>query len=107
VPTAARVAKNESVFREVNNRIRDVADRLAFGDTGWQFICECSRVGCTQQLVLTLAQYGEVRASDRHFAIAPEHHEPEYERVVERRDHYWVVEKLGEAGLIAEEEAEA
>lgn len=106
MPTATRVAKNESLFREVNERIRGLADTFLVGRGDRQrFVCECSRTGCSESVELTLDEYAEVRASDVRFVIMPGHVEPAHERVVLQTDRYWVVEKDGLAGLIAAEEA--
>jgi hypothetical protein len=108
VPTAARVAKNESLFREVNERIRDLSDRFADGaDVRQRFVCECSRTGCSDPIELDLKEYEAVRRSDKRFAVAPGHTEPEHEHVVLETDRYWVIEKDGAAGEIADEEADA
>jgi hypothetical protein len=106
VPQSVRVARNESAFRAVNERIREVADRFAVGGELQQFVCECSWMGCSEPIQLTLAEYAAVRAEESRFAVAQEHHRPEFEHVVSRTERYWVVEKHGLAELIAEEEAE-
>jgi hypothetical protein len=104
VSTAARVAKNEAAFREVNERIKDVSHAFAgFGPSPVEFVCECSREGCFDLIALTLEEYAEVRAVPERFFVVPGHESPEFERVVERNDRYLVVEKFGEAGEVAAE----
>ena len=105
VPTATRVAKNESLFREVNERIAEVAEGFENEQTQ-NFVCECSRLGCSKAIELSLAEYAAVREHDRRFAVAPGHLDPEHESVVLRRERFWVIEKDGLAGEVAEEEAE-
>jgi hypothetical protein len=102
--TAERVAKNESLFREVNERIRELAEHfdLATGEPT-SFVCECSRTGCHEPVELTLAEYAAVRESDRQFVVQPGHVEPGYERVVFESGRYAVVEKLGKAGRVSED----
>jgi hypothetical protein len=108
VPTATRVAKNESLFREVNERIRGLADTFLVGrDDRQRFVCECSRNGCSESVELTLEEYADVRASDVRFVVCPDHVDPEHERVVLKTERYWVVEKDGLAGRIAAKEAPA
>jgi hypothetical protein len=41
-----------------------------------------------------LEEYDEVRAEATHFLLAPGHHAPEVERVVERTGEFDVVEKV-------------
>jgi hypothetical protein len=96
-----RLARNESFFRQVNERIKDVADGIEGGDDRYEFLCECSDPSCTDRLTLTSAEYEEVRASPRRFVLAPGHVSPEVEHVVETQADHIVVEKDGVAGRIA------
>jgi hypothetical protein len=106
VPTSERVGKNEALFREVNERIRDVSERVvAFdGDATLEFVCECSEEGCSEAVELTLAEYESVRSDPTHFIVAPGHvWQPETERAVRENETYAVVEKTGDAGEVAED----
>ena len=49
-----RLAKNESLFRTLNENIRALASGLR-GQEPFEFICECSTSGCFERLSLTLA----------------------------------------------------
>ena len=98
---AHKKAKNESVFREVNERIEDAA--IEFGVPGAaSFVCECSDASCTEMVSITLAEYNEIRSSGRRFAIRPGHEDPSIERVVDRTERFSVVEKVGAAGTVAD-----
>jgi hypothetical protein len=108
VPSAARAAKNESLFREVNERILELDE--AFGErdpdrnlTG--FVCECARVGCTSKVELSTEEYRVVRERPAQFVVAPDHVDPDHERIVMSTDRFTVVEKFGLAGDIATDEA--
>jgi predicted ThiF/HesA family dinucleotide-utilizing enzyme len=86
-----RVAMNEATFRRVNEGIETAPDptgRLAF-------LCECGRLGCSQLIRLTRAEYEAVRANPRRFAILDGHEIPEVEDVVDRAEGFIVVEKRG------------
>ena len=102
--SVGRLAKNESFFRQVNERIKDVADGFdADGFEGgerYEFLCECSDPGCTERLELTRDQYEWVRANPTRFVLARGHAAPQIEHVVEREDDYVVVEKRGLAARI-------
>jgi hypothetical protein len=91
-----RLAINEASFRKVNEGIE------AGSDTRLAFACECGRLGCNQLIELSRADYEAVRAHPRRFFLLASHELLEVERVVERHDDYVVVEKVGEAGVIAE-----
>ena len=95
-----RLAKNKSFFRQVNERIKDVADGLEGAET-YEFLCECSDPGCTQRIELTREDYERVRANATRFVLARGHAAPQIEQVVEREDEHFVVEKRGIAGRIA------
>jgi len=106
MPNRSRIAKNEILFREVNERIRELGDRFGLGpgDT-MDFLCECSRRSCGSSVPLTLEEYEQVRSSDRHFFVLPGHVDPEFERVVRATERFVVVEKVGEAGRAAADAA--
>jgi hypothetical protein len=96
-----RLAANEDVFRDVNEGIvRGQWPGDPEAPIG--FRCECARLGCNVLVALTLAQYEAVRAHPRRFVIVHGHELPEGEVIIERRDEYSVVEKVGEAGNEAE-----
>lgn len=96
----ARIAVNEAAFRRVNEAIEAGTPAV---DEQLQLICECGRLGCSEQISVTPAAYEAVRADRRRFIIVPGHELPEAERIVETGERYFVVEKFGEAGDIAEE----
>jgi hypothetical protein len=93
-----KAARNQALWREVNERIRAVAETSARRE----FLCECADLDCTQTLNLTVAEYERIRSSGVRFPIASGHDFPEVENVVEENDGYVVVQKIG----IAAEEAE-
>jgi hypothetical protein len=98
---AQRKAKNEAVFREVNERIETAA--ADFGVPGEaSFVCECGDAQCTEMVSITLREYHSIRADGRRFAILPGHEDPQVENVVGRTDRFFVVEKVGAAGSVAE-----
>jgi hypothetical protein len=98
-----RVARNEALFRQVNERIEDVNEALN-ADEPSDFLCECGDENCTTPVSLTLAEYERVRSDPTHFAIARGHEVIDVERVIHETDRYAVVEKFsGEAQRIAVE----
>ena len=60
------------------------------------FACECGRETCAEPISMTLAEYEAIRAESTHFAVVPEHEQPEIEVVIERHPTYFVVEKSQE-----------
>jgi hypothetical protein len=97
-----RVAKNEILFRQVNERILEIeGDR--WGVDPVDFMCECGTISCTRVVQLSVKDYERIRSDPTHFGIIPGHELLEVERVVERHPHYFVVEKAGHAGRVAED----
>lgn len=85
-------ARTEALFRDVNERIAESAQR--FDATATQFVCECSDPSCTHRLEATLDEYEAVRKDGATFMLAPGHVQTDIERVVERRGCFHVVEKV-------------
>jgi hypothetical protein len=84
-------ARHQALFREVNERIEEVAE--GFGPGGQnQLICECGNTDCTQQIELTAAEYERVRAHASRFVVALNHENPETESIVEQNERFAVVE---------------
>src|SRR2546423_15602405 len=98
---AARAAKNQALFREINERIESLNE--AFGDMlpVSEWVCECADDTCVERIVMTVEAYEKIRAHPARFPILPGHEVPSVEEIVERHDGYVVVEKLGEAKTIA------
>jgi hypothetical protein len=91
----ARLARNESVFRELNEEIEQLSDRfeVRLEGTGIDFVCECSSLDCGETVRLAREAYERVRQDGTRFVIRPEHHNAEVEDVVERHPEHWVVQK--------------
>jgi hypothetical protein len=62
--------------------------------TAGAFRCECGDGECTTSIALTPAEYAGVRSYATHFALAPNHENPESEQVIEENERYAVVETV-------------
>ena len=100
VDRAERAAKNEALFRDVNERIEELGDE-SYRAEPTAFVCECSDPGCSEVVELTRREYEAVRAHGDRFAIVAGHELPDVERVVGHNARFAVVEKLGRAAEIA------
>jgi hypothetical protein len=90
-----RIARTESLFRSVNERIAETAER--FDSHAAEFVCECSDQQCTDRVEATVDEYQEVREDATHFLLRPGHEDTRVERVVARRgNRHEVVEKFEE-----------
>jgi hypothetical protein len=94
-----RIAKTESAFREVNERI--VRNAASVGANEAELVCECDDPGCGQRITAPLDEYERVRSDGARFLIAPEHHEQDHEDVVASRPGYRIIEKLRAVGAAA------
>lgn len=93
-----RAARNQSLFRAVNERLQDTAA----GDGATVVIaCECAQVDCSEKLELSSSDYEQLRGHPNRFAVAPSHVYPDVEDVVETESAYVVVAKRGEGGAVA------
>lgn len=108
-PRETRAARNENLFRQLNDRLQALSAVDGASGPLDRFVCECAQTTCSLVVELTSAEYRSVRALSRRFLVFPEvsHTSPDIEAVVERHERYWVVEKRGEAGEEAEELAES
>jgi len=97
-----RLAQNEALFREVNERVETLAHQLG-PNVPYEFLCECANADCTFRLTLPLKVYESVRADPQQFVVLPLHYTPEVEDLVLKEAAYWVVRKTGEAGEYVEQ----
>jgi hypothetical protein len=93
---ARRAARNEEVFRDVNERIEEGAEQHAVS-ASLPFHCECGRTSCLETIEIPPDRYAAIVRERYHFVLIPGHEEPRIERVVETEDTFHVVEKIGEA----------
>jgi hypothetical protein len=85
-----RLAKNEVLFRNVNDRIIELDDQWhVFHD----LICECANTSCMAVMRMSLGEYRSLRINPQRFGVLPGHEIPDLEEVIQRNDRYLVVEK--------------
>ena len=94
-------ARNEILFREVNERIEEVSEEVDRHDSGLIVLCECDQAGCVAQIELTRVEYDTVRASPTCFVTVPGHEDTRIARIVESHPRFVVAEKQGEAAEMA------
>ena len=96
-------ARTQSLFRDVNERVREIHATFAKFVPLGDWICECANNACSERIALTSTEYEEVRSDPATFAVAPtdDHVFQQIEDVVERKERYWVVQKTGPAAELA------
>lgn len=100
-----RAARNEALFREVNEHIASLEERFGGSAPDAVFICECASDLCTDRMPVDSETYRRVREHPRRFLVLPGHVDESLETVVERHPGFLVVEKMGLAGEIADAQA--
>ena len=68
-----RAGRNEVVFREVNERLRELGEGFSLVSEVAEFVCECGDSGCAERIELNLAEYERVRSDPTWFVIVPGH----------------------------------
>ena len=92
-----RLAENQALFREVNERIGATAEAQGRDSDAYEFVCECSSLDCFERLELTVREYARVRERSQRFVVLSGHERPEIEDVVGHVGRAAIVEKRGEA----------
>jgi hypothetical protein len=93
----ARQARNEALFREVNERIAELDEAAqAWSLEGTVLLfCECgAEGGCGERITVPARVYETVRQQDDRFLVRPGHETPELETAVEWTDEYVIVDKV-------------
>ena len=75
-----KIARTESLFREVNERIAETAERFDADTT--KFVCECADPECTHRVEATLEEYERVRQDGTTFLLVNGHEDERIEAVV-------------------------
>lgn len=100
-----KLAENEALFRGANEKLERYAAANVNDALGRviPFLCECDRGACTEVILVTLAEYEQVRADSHRSILAKDHSNAEIENVVEESDRYIVTEKFGVAARVYDE----
>lgn len=93
-----RRAKNEAIFREVNERVIEVRTGNEV-----EVLCECGTSDCTEMLRIPLEDYEAIRADPIAFVVVPGHENPDVDRVETEGPGFLVVTKKGPGGEFARE----
>jgi hypothetical protein len=92
VEDKVRRARTEALFRDVNERIAESAERSDVTVT--EFVCECSDPSCTHRMDATLDEYERVRSDAATFMVTPGHEQSDIERIVRDGRRFNIVEKV-------------
>ena len=97
-----RAARNQALFRAVNEKMRKLNDELASPTGNFTIACECADTSCLEMIEMVPGDYLPVRSKPRPFVVLPGHVLTEVETVVRKGDSYVVVAKVETAAKVAE-----
>jgi hypothetical protein len=101
---ARRIGLNEAVFRQVNERIQELADTFGLSDEKLDLICECGNASCGSRIEMDHRDYEALRSDSATFAVVRGHEILDVEEIVSRHKTYDVVRKrAGDAREVAEQ----
>ena len=88
-------ARNQSLFRNVNERIAGLNESFSVFTERGEWICECLDPACAGKMEMSTAEYERLREDPNSFAVLPGHELVDVEKVIERNERFLVVSKLG------------
>jgi hypothetical protein len=94
---ARSIGVNEGLFREVNEKVREVGAGIDRPDDSVNFLCECGDANCIEEVSMRVSEYEGVRRDATLFFVVTGHEAPDVEEVVEEKGTYNIVRKR--AGL--------
>jgi len=94
-----QIARNEALFREVNERLEEVSPGRSTEMT--EFLCECGDADCTETVALRDEEYDRVRSDPLLFAVLPGHEIPDVEEILASNERFSLVRKHAGEGVIA------
>jgi hypothetical protein len=88
-----RVGDNEALYRQVNERIKELNQGFGSITGTFAIACECGNLGCAEHLRVTPQVYEQTRADPTHFIVTPGHQTDDLEVVVAQNDDFVITEK--------------
>jgi hypothetical protein len=67
--------RKRTLFREVNERIRELSRRFGGAPSNYEFFCECTRLDCVLRVEIPGGVYDEIVADGERFVVAEGHEE--------------------------------
>ncbi len=100
-----RASPNRALFREVNDRIDELAVHTR--NVPLRYLCECDDPSCSESIGIPREEYQQVRRDPAESIVVPGHERLEVEVVVHREHERWlIVRSLGAGAALAAELAE-
>jgi hypothetical protein len=101
VTASERVAANEAMFRQLNERLADLLDELGADADNFEIFCECGDDSCVERITIQRDVYEQARKHPDRFIVVAEHVVPGLERAVVEAPGFRVIEKHPAEAAIA------
>ena len=88
-----RRAKNEALFRHVNEKLEDLNETFATITDAFSVVCECDDAKCVEQMSVSRDTYEQVRARGDVFILRRGHSTPRVEVVIDAGPDWELVQK--------------
>ena len=88
-----RIARNEVLFREINERLKEMQETFNVVTDRSEFVCECGNAECAERITMSLPEYRWLRNDPTMFAVVEGHQVEDVEDIVEKREHHVIVRK--------------
>ena len=89
----ARAARNELLFRAVNEQILQMTERFRAQLSDIDIVCECADASCVGTIRITAEEFVQIRRKPGTFFVLAGHEDSDVEEPVGHRDGYVVVRK--------------
>src|SRR5580765_1111539 len=90
---AERIGLNEAVFREVNERISDLAGQFGLETQPLDLVCECGDPACVDRISMSRDEYEQLRSNPTHFTIFPKHKLLNIKNIITHNNPYNIIHK--------------
>ncbi|HWI09350.1 MAG TPA: hypothetical protein VNT54_17765 [Solirubrobacteraceae bacterium] len=97
-----RIARNESAFRDLNERLEANVHRGETEPDYAGFVCECGDRDCDTTVRMALGMYEQIRQDSMLFFVVAGHEAPDAEDVLDEAGGYLVVRKHEDVAKITE-----
>jgi hypothetical protein len=65
-------ATNQALFREINERVKELNKGFSLVLPVGEWVCECANVTCTDRVAMSAKEYEAIRSDGARFFVAPE-----------------------------------
>jgi hypothetical protein len=98
-----RAAENQLLFRAVNERIKELGEKVLDAVSEIDFTCECHNMDCHNPITITIEEFEAIDRADNRFIVCRGHEDLDVEDVVAEHDGYLIVARRGAAAEVVKE----